>query len=220
MGQSRRTITTASSLSPPSESLTAKFRSLALSILFALVLLGPKLLRLHHDKRCWMAFRLVLAATGTLLVIQPLRLLNPWLPGIIGLAMFLMAILLPPATPMTSVNDKVRELGALVVVHGGEFQPDRRSRMTVLLFVGVDRIHVLDQHLQPLLTIPVAEVLSVAVTQTDDHWVLRISSSDHSTEFSYGGVFAEHLARMAESTLRSVVPFSLPVMPRRRAAGV
>lgn len=191
-----------------------------MSILFALVLLVPKLARLRHDKRCWMAFRLLLAATGALLVIQPHRLLNPWLPGLIGLAMFLMAILLPPAIPMTSVNDKARELGALVVVKGGEFQPDGRSRMTVLLFVGVDRICVLDQHLQPLRTIPLADVLSVAVTQTDDHWVLRISSSDHSTEFFYGGVFAEHLARMAESTVRSVVPFSLPVIPRRRAARV
>lgn len=183
------------------------------------MLLVPKLLRLRHNRRSWMAFRLLLAATGALLVIQPLRLVNPWLPGIIGLVMFLMAILLPPATPMTSVNDKARALGALVVVNGGDFQPQRGSRITVRLFVGADRICVLDQHLQLVLAIPVAEVLSLAVTQSDDGWVLGINGSHHIVEFSYRGVFAEHLARVAESTVRSVVPVSLPVLPKRRAAG-
>jgi hypothetical protein len=200
--------------------VTARFRSFATSILFALVLLVPKLLRLRHNRRTWMAFRLLLAATGALLVIQPLRLVNPWLPGIIGLAMFLMAILLPPATPMTSVNDKARELGALVVVNGGDFQPQRGSRITVRLFVGVDRICVLDQHLQVVLAIPVAEVLGLAVTESDDGWVLGINGAHYRVEFSYRGVFAEHLARVAESTIRSVVPSSLPVRPQRRAAGV
>jgi hypothetical protein len=192
----------------------------ATSIIFALVLLVPKLLRLRQNKRCWMAFRVLLATTGTLLVLQPLTLVNPWLPGIIGLLMFLTAILLPPATGAPSVADKARELGALVVVNGGEFQSERSPAVAVSLFVGVDQIDVLDRHLQPLLVIPLAQVLSVAVAQTHDRWVLRINSADHSTEFSYRGAFAEHLARVAESTLRSVVPFFLPVIPQQRAAGV
>lgn len=211
---------TTSSVPPPAESLTVKFRSFATSTVFALVLVVPKLLRLRHNGRYWMAFRLLLAVTGALLVIQPLRLVNPWLPGITGLVMFLIALLVPPATPMTRVNDKVRELGALVVVHGGDFQPQRGSRITVRLFVGVDRICVLDQHLQPVLAIPVAEVLSLAVTESDDCWVLRINASHQSPEFSYRGVFAEHLARVAESTIRSVVAVTLPVLPPPRAAGV
>ena len=35
----------------------------------------------------------------------------------------------------------------------------------------------------------------------------------------YGGIFGEHLARVAESTIRSVMRPALPVLPQRRAAG-
>lgn len=174
---------TTSSLPPPAESLTDKFRNFATSIPFALVLLVPKLLRLRHNGRYWMAFRILLAVTGALLVIQPLRLVNPWLPRII--VMFLIAILLPAATSLTRVDDKVRELGALVVVNGGDFQPPRAVR-----------------------AIPLVEVLSLAATQSDDGWVLSINGSHQSVEFSYRGVFGEHLAGVAESTIRSVLAVS------------
>lgn len=184
------------------------------------MLLVPKLLRLRHNGRYWMAFRILLAVIGALLVIQPLRLVNPWLPGIIGLVMFLIAIVLPPATSMTRVDDKVRELGALIVVNGGDFQPPHGCRINVRLCVGVDRICVLDQHLQAVLVIPLAGVLSLAVTESADRWVLSINGSHQCVEFSYRGVFAEHLARVAESTIRSVLAVSLPVLPQRRAAGV
>jgi len=48
---------------------------------------------------------------------------------------------------------------------------------------------------------------------------LRIAWAGHAAEFSYGGIFAEHLARVAESTIRSVMRPAFPVLPQRRAAG-
>jgi hypothetical protein len=166
-----------------------------------------------------MTFRILLAITGAALVILPLSFLNTWLPGIIGLIMFLAAILLPPAKPYTSIDDKARELGALVVVNGGELQHGDASPVAVRLFVGADQIRALDHHFEPVLTIPVAEISSIAIGRTESRWVLRIGWLDHTAELSYQGVFAEHLARVAETTLRSVMRSPLPVLSQRRAAG-
>jgi len=48
---------------------------------------------------------------------------------------------------------------------------------------------------------------------------LRVRRTDHAEEFSYGGIFAEHFARVAESTIRGVMHSTLPILPRARAAG-
>jgi len=40
--------------------------------------------------------------------------------------------------------------------------------------------------------------------------------ASHTAEFSYGGIFAEHLARVAESTVRSVMRPALPSSPTPR----
>jgi hypothetical protein len=42
--------------------------------------------------------------------------------------------------------------------------------------------------------------------------------ADQTAEFFYRGIFAEHLARVAETTLRGVMRPSLPVIPQHRAA--
>lgn len=210
--------TTASPATSQAESLGVRLRNAAIATLFAVILLVPKLLHIRRDERSWMAFRILLGIAGASLVVLPLAFWNSWLAAIAGLAMFLTAALLPPAKPNTLVDDKAKELGVLVVVNGGKYQPGTGPAACVQLFVGADNIWALNSHLHPLLTIPATGISSVLAEETPNAWVVRVRWADRFAEFSYTGIFAEHLARVAESTIRSVMLSSLPILPRSRAA--
>ena len=205
-------------LSQP-EGFGKRLRHLAVGVLFALVLLIPKILRVRRNPRSWLLFRIFLGVAGAALVVLPIGLGTGFVPAIVGLTMFLSAILLPPAKPDANADDKARELGALVVVNGGRFQPGNAPSAVVQLFVGAESVWVLDQRFQPLLEIPVGEITAACAEQSEESWRLRMTWPSHTAEFSYGGIFAEHLARVAESTIRSVMRPALPVLPQRRAAG-
>jgi hypothetical protein len=69
-----------------------------------------------------------------------------------------------------------------------------------------------------LLVWPTNEMTAAGVEQIKSVWVLRIHWSGRAAEFSYRGIFAEHLARVAETTLQSQIRPALPVFPQRRAA--
>jgi hypothetical protein len=193
-------------------------RNALIGALFALVLVIPNLLHLRRKAHSWMLFRIFLGIAGAALVVLPLGLSNGYIFSIVGLAMFAAAILLPPANPEMSTDHKARELGALVVVNGGRFQLARDSSVAVQLFVGPERISALDSRYQLFLVIPVNEITSTSTVQLDGRWILRIVWPDSTAAFSYRGIFAEHLARVAESTVRSVMRPSLPVIPQARAA--
>jgi hypothetical protein len=201
------------------ESFTKRLRHLAVGTLFALVLLIPKILHARRNPRSWMLFRILLAIGGAALVIVPLGAWSSYASAVIGLTMFISAILLPPAKPDTSAEGKARELGALVVVNGGRFKRGDASSFAAQLFVGAEQISVRDSHFRSFLEIPVRQVTSVQAEQSDGRWFLRVNWSDKTAVFAYRGVFAEHLARVAESTIRSVMRPALPVLPQRRAAG-
>jgi hypothetical protein len=200
------------------EGTAARLRNLVIGAMFAAVLLIPKILHIRRNAQSWMAFRIFLGFAGAALVILPLSLWNSWLAAIAGLGMFLAAILLPPAKSQHVPDDKARELGALVIVNGGKYQPGNATATPVQLFVGAEQIWALDAHFQPLLVIPAAEITSAIALQKKDRWILQVRWSDKAAEFSYRGIFAEHLARVAESTLGSVMHTPLPILPRSRAA--
>jgi hypothetical protein len=196
----------------------ARLRNLMVGAMFAVVLLIPRLLHIRRNAQSWMAFRVFLGFAGAALVILPLSLWNSWLAAIAGLGMFLAAILLPPAKLHNVADDKARELGALVIINGGNYQPGNAAPVPVQLFVGAEQIWALDVHFQPLLVIPAVEITSARALQKKDRWVLQVRWSDNVAEFLYRGVFGEHLARVAESTLGSVMHSPLPILPRSRAA--
>lgn len=203
----------------PAESFATNARKLAVVALFAAVLLVPKMLHLRRDPRSWLAFRIVLGLAGAALVVLPLGLWNAWLLSIAGLAMFMAAALLPPAKPNRSRDDKARELGALVVLNGGNYQPANGQPAAVQLFVGDENLWALDRRFHQLLVIPVAEIRSLQVYSADGVRRLRLEWPEHAAEFDYRGFFAEHLANVAETTIRSVMRTPLPVLqPQRRAA--
>src|SRR6202165_82071 len=206
------------SLSQP-EGFGKRLRRLAVGALFALVLLIPKILLVRRNPRSWMLFRIFLGVTGAALVVLPIGLGTSFVPAIVGLAMFVSAILLPPAKPDANSGDKARELGALVVVNGGRFQPGNAPSAAVQLFVGAEIVWVLDRRFQPLLGIPCGGITAACAEQSEESWRLRITWASHTAEFSYGGIVADDLARVAESTIRGVMRPALPVLPQRRAAG-
>jgi len=205
-------------LSQP-EGLGKRLRQLAVGALFALVLLIPKILDVRRNPRSWMVLRIFLGVAGAALAVLPLGLGTGFVPAIVGLAMFISAILLPPAKPDANADDKAHELGALVVVNGGRFQPGSAPSAAVQLYVGAKSVWALDRRFQPLLEIPVSEITTACTEQSEESWRLRMTWASHTAEFSYGGIFAEHLARVAETTIRGVMRPALPVFPQRRAAG-
>jgi hypothetical protein len=196
-----------------------KIRHLAAGTLFAVVLLIPKLLRLRRNPRSWMLVRIFLAVGGSALVILPLGAWSSYFPALIGLAMFVSAILLPSIKSSEGQQDKAREGGGLVVVNGGRFKLGEGSSFAAQLCVGAEHVRVLDERLQSSLEISVSEITSARAEQSHGHWFLRINWAHKTAAFSYRGVFAEHLARVAESTIQSVMRPALPVLPQRRAAG-
>ncbi|HVS87837.1 MAG TPA: hypothetical protein VHF01_06415 [Candidatus Acidoferrum sp.] len=196
----------------------ARFRNGFIATVFALAQIVPNLLHLRRNPRSWLVFRVALGFAGAALVVLPLSVWNSWIAAIIGLAMFTAAILLPSANADTSADRKARELGALLVVNGGKYQPGNAPAMAVRIFVGAEHIWALDSRFQPLLVVPTAEIASVRAEESGGRWNLQIRWTGHTAEFSYRGFFAEHLARAAESTLRSVMRTSLPALPKRRAA--
>lgn len=193
-------------------------RELFLGALFAGVLLVPKLLRLRRNPKSWLLFRIFLALAGASLVIVPVGMGNSYYLSLAGLAMFIGAILLPPAKANTNADDKARELGALLVVNGGRFKLGEAPSFAAQLFVGPDHVSVLDSDFQLHLKIPVSEVTSARAQESHGRWYLRIDWANKTAAFLYRGVFAEHLARVAETTIHGVMQPALPVIPQRRAA--
>jgi hypothetical protein len=105
-----------------------------------------------------------------------------------------------------------------VVVNGGRLLSGGPPSVAVQLFVGAESVWVLDRRFQPVLEIPVGEITAACAEESEESWRLRMTWASHTTEFSYRGIFAEHLARVAESTIRGMMRPALPVLPQRRAA--
>jgi hypothetical protein len=201
------------------ESFGKRLRHFAVGALFALVLLIPKILHARRNPRYRVLFRIFLGVAGAALVILPLGFGTSFVPAVAGLAMFIAAILLPPAKPGANADDRARELGALVVINGGRFKLAETPSFAAQLFVGVEHISVLDPQLQSFLSIPVGQITSAQAEESHGRWFLRINWAAKTAVFAYQGVFAEHLARVAESTVHGVMRPALPVLPQRRAAG-
>jgi hypothetical protein len=199
------------------DGLAAKLRKTAIDAGFAVVLLIPKVLSLRRDERSWVIFRMILGVFGAALVVLPIGFYGSYFLALAGLAAFIVAILLPPPKATSGIDDKARELGALVVVDGGTFQSGSFA-VPVQLFVGSQNVWALEADFHPLLVIPVAELISAQAEELDGQWMLRVRWADRSAMFSYSGVFGENLARTAENTVQSVMGTETPVLPRSRAA--
>jgi len=212
------TVASNPALSQP-EGFGKRLRHLVVETLFALVLFIPRIVHVRRNPRSWMLFRVFLGVAGAAMVVLPLGLGAGFVPAIVGLAMFVSAILLPPAKPGAHANDLARKLGALVIVNGGRYQRGSAPSVAVQLFLGSQHTCVIDGHLKTLLEIPVGEISAACAEESGEFWSLRITWASHIAEFSYRGVFAGQFARAAETAIRSRMRPALPALPQRRAAG-
>jgi len=53
--------------------------------------------------------------------------------------------------------------------------------------------------------------------EKDERWLLQIRWADYNAEFAFGGFFAERFGRLAEESVRAVLPQVLSAAPKRRA---
>jgi len=131
------------------------------------------------------------------------------------------------AKPAAKSADAIAaELGALIVLNGGTFleSPDSTPIHKAEIYVHPEQIMVLGPAEHHLLEIPPAKVRSLAAHPVThgtgegaEPWEVEIiwmADGPCTTTFQYGGPFAEHLARVTESTLRSQWKKDLPVVPQ------
>lgn len=193
-------------------------KSLLGAAMFVLAQRFPKLLQLHRNENSWTLFRVALACFGAALVVLPLSLWHGWITAIFGLLLFVAAILMPPAETESLTDRKASELGAQIVVSGGEYQPGNAPPAEARLFISASSTWALDKHFAPLLVIPTAEVSGLRVQPDGERWTLSVRWADHKAEFSFTGFFAERLARLAEESIRSAAPEIPRATGRSRAA--
>jgi hypothetical protein len=189
----------------------AQLRRAVLGVIFALILMIPKMNRLRRHRRWWNFGRWIAGAAGAAMLAFGARG-QAVKPLVVGALIILLALILSPARTELSVDARARELGALIVVDGGHYINTARSRSRARLFIGPDRLSVLDAALKVLVEIPLQQIRTALVESAGGDWIFRVDSEQRTAEFVYQGTFAEHLARVAESTVRSQLRRELPVL--------
>lgn len=213
------TPTTIVSTAP--ENLFRRLRHSVGAGLFLLLQRFPRLLKFQRSESSWSIFRFLLGCFGAALVVLPLSFWVGWVTGIVvplaGMALFVASILLPPPELESETDRKARELGASTMVSGGEYQPGNAPSTQARLFISSAHIWALDKNFDPLLVIPTPEISAVYVDSLLNRWLLHIRWEGHTAEFSFDGLFAERFARLAEDSIKAVVP-GQRTAPKRRAA--
>ncbi|MGH9787555.1 MAG: hypothetical protein ACRD4U_02480 [Candidatus Acidiferrales bacterium] len=187
--------------------LGERLRRAGLFILFGLVLLIPKTLGLRRRRDLWNVLRLMAGVVGAVLLFDKLGGL--W-SALAGLLLLLFALFVRPVKEGKTADDQARELGALIVLNGGRLR--QAGGDVVRFFLTPVSLHALDLKHRDRLVIPLASVRAVWAEEARDGWRLRIEWEGGEAESDYDGFFAEHLARVAETTLRSQLRRELPVL--------
>jgi hypothetical protein len=197
-----------------------------LSVLFTAVLIIPKIRALRRKIWEWSAVRLLVAALGCLLGWRYKHAHGGLVDLVFGVVLMVFGLLVRAKPQAKSVDAQARELDALVVLNGGAFIPhgaDRPARI-VSIFVNPDRLFVVDEREHTLEEIPMVRVRELearpvtapgepeAEAQTWDLTITWESNEMRTARFRYDGVFAEHLARVAENTVRNLLRRELPIL--------
>jgi hypothetical protein len=198
----------------------ARLRRGALWVIFALVLLIPKTIRLRRRRRTWNIIRVLAAFAGAgMLVLGAARGYDAT-PIVAGAILLLLALLVraarteraPGFSPASSVDARARELGALIAVDGGRYIDGGGRPHRAKLFVGPDQLWVLDAALHVLLEIPMPQIRMLVAEPSGEDWRFRVHCENSTAEFIYKGSFAQHLAGVADATIRSRLNRELPVL--------
>jgi hypothetical protein len=184
-------------------------------MLFGTILLIPRIRRLRRRAGAWACVRLIAVACGTWLVWRHMHAGAGMASLVVGLLLFAFSLLVH-AKPVAKTTDAIAdELGALIVLNGGIFRqsPDSTPIAHAQIFLHPDQIIVHGPDERRLLEIPLAKVRNMAAHPVTNEpgegkepWEVEINwlaDVPCATTFQYEGAFAEHLARVTESTLRS-----------------
>jgi len=197
-----------------------------LFLLFGTILLIPRLRRLRRRIWAWSFVRLGTAACATWLGWRHTHAGAGLATLVASLLLFAFSLLVRAKPLEKSADALTAEMGALVVLNGGTFRetPDSAPISLTQIFVHPERIIVLGPHEHHLLEIPLARVQQLAAHSVDNgpeghagDWAVEINwlaEVPCTTTFHYEGIFAEHLARVTESTLRSQWKKGLPIVPQ------
>jgi hypothetical protein len=190
----------------------ARLRRGALWLVFALVLLIPKVNRLRRRRTAWNIIRVLVALAGAAMLVIGAVHGYAVMPLIAGAILLLFALLVRAARSEVSVDARASELGALIAVDGGRYVDAAGRRHHAKLFVGPDQLWVLDTALHVLEEIPLSQVRMLVVEPSGENWRFRVHCEKSTAEFIYEGNFAQHLAGVADATIRSRLNRELPVL--------
>ncbi len=203
----------------PALSPGQRLKRAAIGVLFFLILLIPRVRRLRRRVRVWTAVRVVAGVAGIGLAMMFFS--GRGAGFLAGAALLVLFALLVRATPVVkSLDDRVRELGAVVVLNGGTFIPSAgEAGCAVHIFAGAERLTVEDGRGSRFLEIPLAKIQRCAARALEPGegkpWELEItwdSPNPKPAKFRFDGFFAEHLGRVAESTIENLRRKDLPVL--------
>jgi len=190
----------------------ARLRRGVLWTIFAIVLIIPKVNRLRRRSRTWNMVRALMAVVGTGMLVLAVACGYAAAPLAAGVLMLLFASILAPERPEFSIDARAKELGALIVVDGGQYVDASGSAHRVKLFLAPHRLLVLNPALQVLAEIPLHEIRALVVEPASADWSFRVERAETMATFVYEGTFGEHLARVAEATVRGQLHRELPVL--------
>jgi hypothetical protein len=191
----------------------ARFRDSVADSLFFVSRTFPKVLTLRSSPSAWTGFRILLGIAGAALVVLPLSLWNAWAFAPVGLALFLSAVLLPPLRRDRGSAQAIEQLGAYLVLDGGNFcagadsvkESSDDDPCAVNFYLTPTRMWALDSQLRPLAVIPANEISLATAFPSQSDWILRVRWQENSAEFIFDGLFAERRARLAEAGLRHLI---------------
>ena len=187
---------------------------------------------MRSTPRAWTAFRILLGIAGAALVVLPLSLWNAWAFAPVGLALFMLAVLLPPLRRDRGTKQTIEQLGAYLVLDGGTFSGATDARgsgasdasgmekfQAVNFYLTPTRIWALDGELRPMVVMPANEISMATAFPSQSDWILRVRWQQNSAEFIFDGLFAERRARIAEAGLRHLIQQVEAPRTRAKAAG-
>jgi hypothetical protein len=206
---------------PPAEVVSsfARFRGSVADSLFLVSRTFPRVLTLRSSPSAWTGFRILLGAAGAALVVLPLGLWNAWAFAPVGLALFLLAVLLPPLHQDRGAAKASEQLGAYLVLDGGNFSTGNDEFSAVSFYLAPTRVWALDSQLRPLAVIPAGEISMATAFPSESDWILRVRWQENSAEFIFAGLFSERRARLAEAGLRHLIQHTETPRVRGKAAG-
>lgn len=191
---------------------TVRLRHAVLWLIFGSILIIPKVNRLRRHNGAWAFGRIVTALAGVAMIAIGSAEGHEFAIIALGSLALLLSLFLAPERPKLSVDARARELGALIVVDGGVHSVDSEAPHRAKLFIGSDRLWVLNSGLAVLSEVSLQGIREVILEPAGSDWKLRLDCGQSAAEFLYQGNFAEHLARVADETLRSRLHRELPVL--------